>query len=313
MLAPSPLLVTGITGHSGRLFADRLARERYSGTMRFALRPSSDESFLGNTSLNCSRIVGDITDPSYLDGAMEGVGTALHIAGIEYSRNIVDAAIRKNVQWVVLVHTTGRYSRYKSAAEEYVRTEDAILAMRDQIAITVLRPTMIYGSSRDRNMFKLIDYLYRHKLFPVFGSGKNLMQPVLAADLGNAYYDVLANHVVTVNREYNLSGKEPISYIDLVRTVSRTLRKSTVLVRLPIWLSVLGARVFNLAFQKAPISVEQVLRMNEDRAFPHEPALRDFGYRPASFEDGIRGEVEEYLRRLDRGHHASRPSTGLGS
>ena len=35
---------------------------------------------------------------------------------------------------------------------------------------------------------------------------------------------------ITMNREYNLSGKEPISYIDLVRTVSRALGKSNVMV-----------------------------------------------------------------------------------
>ena len=33
-----------------------------------------------------------------------------------------------------------------------------------------------------------------------------------------------------MNRENNLSGKEPISYIDLVRTVSRALGKSNVMV-----------------------------------------------------------------------------------
>lgn len=38
------------------------------------------------------------------------------------------------------------------------------------------------------------------------------------------------------------------------------------------------------------------MRMNEDKVFPHEAASRDFAYRPASFHDGIRDEVEEYLR-----------------
>ena len=89
------MLVTGVSGLSGRLFAERLARERYSGVVR----------------------------------------------------------------WAILVHTTGRYSRFKSAAEDYIRIEDGILALRDKIAVTILRQTMIYGSSKDQNMFKLVDYL----------------------------------------------------------------------------------------------------------------------------------------------------------
>lgn len=47
---------------------------------------------------------------------------------------------------------------------------------------------------------------------------------------------------------------------------------------------------------KAMISVEQVLRMNEDKVFSHEDASADFGYSPKGFEEGIRGEVEEYLQ-----------------
>ena len=65
--------------------------------------------------------------------------------------------------------------------------------------------------------------LYRHRFFPIFGNGKNLMQPVLAQDLADAYFNVLSNREFTMNREYNLSGKDPISYIDLVRTVSRAV------------------------------------------------------------------------------------------
>lgn len=231
---PEMLLVTGITGHSGRLFAGRLARERYPGVLRCALRPASDPGFLDKTALNCSTVAGDITDPEFLDGIMPGVDTVLHLAGIQLSGKIVAAAIRNNVRWVILVHTTGRYSRFKSAAAEYISIEDDILGLRNKIAITVLRPTMIYGSSRDRNMFKLVDYLYRHKFFPIFGSGKNLMQPVLAQDLANAYYGVLMNPEITVNREYNLSGKESISYLDLVRTVSRALGRRNVMVPVPM-------------------------------------------------------------------------------
>jgi len=292
---PGMLLVTGITGHSGRLFAERLTREHYPGAIRCALRPASDAGFLKKTALDYSTVVGDIAAPEFLDGIMQGVDTVLHIAGIQLSVKIVAAAIRNHVRWAILVHTTGRYSKYKSAAEEYIKIEDDILQLRDQIAVTVLRPTMIYGSSRDRNMYKLVDYLYRHKFFPLFGSGRNLMQPVLAQDLANAYYSVLMNREITINREYDLSGKEPISYLDLVRTVSRELGRKNVIVPIPMWLSLLGAKAYNAVSRKPQINVEQVMRMNEDKVFSHEAAARDFGYSPASFQDGIKGEVEEYL------------------
>ena len=136
---PETLLVTGITGHSGRLFAERLAREHYMGAMRYALRPGSDARFLQKTALNYSTIAGDITNAEFLDRIMQNVDTVLHIAGIQLSSRIVEAAIRNNVRWAILVHTTGRYSRYKSAAAEYIKNEDEILGLRNRIAVTVLR------------------------------------------------------------------------------------------------------------------------------------------------------------------------------
>jgi nucleoside-diphosphate-sugar epimerase len=207
----------------------------------------------------------------------------------------VDAAVRNRVEWVILVHTTGRYSKYKSASAEYIQIEDDILRMRDRIGITVLRPTMIYGSSRDRNMYRLVDYLYRHRFFPMFGSGENLMQPVHARDLGNAYYDVISNESSTLNKEYNLPGKQALPYIDLVRTVSQALGRKTVILRIPLWVSVAAAKVYNALDRNAIISVEQVLRMQEDKAFDYGDAARDFGYSPIAFEEGILDEVSEYL------------------
>ncbi len=229
---------------------------------------------------------------------MEGVSTVLHIASITSSRIIIEAAIKKNVKWVILVHTTGRYSKYKSASKEYIEIEDWVLSKRDLIAITVIRPTMIYGSSMDRNMYKLIDYLYKHKYFPLFGSGKNLMQPVYAKDLGYAYYDVLINKENTFNKEYNLAGKNPIRYIDLIAQVTLALKKQNVIIKIPLWFSITAARVYNKLTKSPMISVEQVLRMQEDKAFSYEEATNDFGFSPTSFEEGIILEVAEYLNSI---------------
>ena len=312
------LYVTGITGHSGSWFLERMEREAakiggmplpFAG-VRCAVRPGSDASRLEASPLGIEIARGDLDDIDFLLRSMRGARAVLHIASIFTSPNVVEAALRSGVEWLVMVHTTGRYSKYKSASEEYIRIEEAILSMRDKIGVTVLRPTMIYGSSRDRNMWKLVDFLHRHTLFPLFGAGANLMQPVHARDLGNAYYDVLANRERTFNRDYNLPGKRPISYLDLVRRVSRTLAQCcadgegspdglskgrNVIVKVPLALSILGAKLYNAVSRTPVISVEQVLRMQEDKAFDYVDAARDFGYAPLSFEEGIVEEVREYL------------------
>jgi nucleoside-diphosphate-sugar epimerase len=291
------LYVTGITGHSGRWFVERLVNEDYKGKIRCVVRGGSDTGFLDKSSLDVEKVIGDLNDQEFLTFTMRGCSTVLHIASIIYSKNVVNAAVHNNVKWAILVHTTGRYSKYKSASAEYISIEENVLKYRDRMGITVLRPTMIYGSSRDRNMYKLIAFLHKIKFFPMFGEGKNLMQPVHARDLGNAYYDVILNRSNTFNKDYNLSGKQPLSYMDLVRAVSNAIGRNNIIIKIPLWTSVFAARVYNAVDKNALISVEQVLRMQEDKDFGYEDAMRDFAYSPISFEEGIVEEVNEYMAK----------------
>ncbi|MFC2145451.1 NAD-dependent epimerase/dehydratase family protein, partial [Actinomycetota bacterium] len=172
------ILVTGITGHTGKWFIEKLINEKYQEKIKCLVRKSSNTETLDSSPLNIETVYGNLEDAEFVESAMIGVKTVIHISSIMHSNNVITGAIKKGVDWAILVHTTGRYSKYKSASEEYTRIEDRILNKRNQIGITILRPTMIYGSSKDRNIYKLIDYLYSHKFFPLFGKGENLMQPV---------------------------------------------------------------------------------------------------------------------------------------
>lgn len=291
------LYITGITGHSGRWFIKRLVRESYEGKIRCIVLPGSDTDFLNESGLDIEIVIGDLNDQEFLRSTISGCSTVLHIASIHFSRNVVRAALDNNVDWSILVHTTGRYSKYKSASAEYMEIEEYVLKFRERMGITVLRPTMIYGSSRDQNMYKLISFLHKVKFFPMFGEGDNLMQPVHARDLGNAYYDVIVNRSTTFNKGYNLPGKRPVTYMELVRIVSGTLGRKNLIIKIPLWFSILAAKIYNALNKNAIISVEQVLRMQEDKAFDYKDAIRDFGYSPISFEDGIVEEVNEYLAK----------------
>lgn len=293
------LLVTGLNGHSGKWFAKRLVEERYDLPIRCILRRGTDEAFLRSLGLQLEILYGDLEDREFLEAAMKGVEVIVHIAGIRLSPLLLEIAVGNDVRRAILVHTTGIFSRFKSAAEIYQRIEGAIDLLRDKIDITILRPTMIYGSPADKNMIKLIRYIDRHALFPIFGSGQNLMQPVHARDLGRAYFDVLVAPAPTRNKSYNLPGREAISYSSLVQTVSRTLGRNTIFVRIPMWICLPAARLYNFLSSRPLVNVEQVMRMSEDKAFDYSDAKRDFGYEPLRFEDGIREEISEYLSGKD--------------
>lgn len=292
------LLVTGITGHSGRYFLQELIKNKYEGPIRCIVRATSDTSLLDNSGLNVEKVVGELDDQDFVNKAMIGVSTVIHIASIFYSTTVMKAAVKNGVKRAVLVHTTGIYSKYKSASEEYRKIESQIKNIIEKsnssIGLIYLRPTMIYGYKNDRNMIKFIKMVDKLRLLPVINKGKSLLQPVNGRDLGKAYYQVLKNTEI-VNGDYVLSGEKPISMHEMFNLISYYLNKKTNFINVPLGLGVFMARCLKLCTFGKVDYIEKVQRMGEDRSFSHEAAKNDFGYEPMPFSEGLKSEINDYL------------------
>ncbi len=294
------LLVAGITGHTGRYFLQELIDHKYEGPIRCIVRETSETSMLDNSGLNIEKVYGDIHDEAFLDEITKGVDEIVHIINVRHTLRVLKAAIKNDVKRIVSVHTTGIFSKFRIASEEYVIIEKEIkeLLSKNDISMTILRPTMIYGDVCDRNMSKFIKMVDRFRVFPVINHGKSLIQPVNARDLGKAYYDVLMMPVEKAKSEYILSGEKSITMLEAFKLISNNLGKKTTFLSFPLGFGVIMARVLKGITLGKIDYVERVQRMSEDRSFSHEEATADFGYKPESFEVGIAREVKEYLGRL---------------
>jgi len=289
------LLVTGITGHTGKYFLNELVDKGYKGQLRCVVRDSSNVEILENSNLDIDIVAGDLNNKFFINEIMKDVNTVLHIYNIHHSKEIVSAALNHRVERVILVHTTGIYSKFKSASAEYIRIESEVLKMaKDKLALTILRPTMIYGDLCDHNMSNFIKMIHHLKIYPLIDGGKGLIQPVNARDLGKAYYDVLMNAEATSNKNYDLSGSNPLSIKEALSIISELMNKKTIFVNVPLNLSVLFAKVLMwISFGKINI-VEKVMRMGESRAYSHESAKKDFNYKPMNFREGILIEINQF-------------------
>jgi len=294
------LLVTGITGHSGRYFLKELIKHNYQEKIKCIVRKSSDTSFLDNSGLNIEKIVGDLNYEDTIAKAMIGVDKVMHIYNIHHSPAVVKYALQNEVSKVVLVHTTGIFSKYKNASQEYEEVEAEINSLLEdnkekEMNVNILRPTMIYGDLCDSNMskfIKMIDYL---RIMPVIDNGKSLLQPVNARDLGKAYYKVLTtSEKITKNKSYVLSGDRPIKMMEVFKLISDGLGKKTYFLSVPLNIGVLMAKLLKLISLNKIDYIERVQRMGEDRHYSHAQAAEDFGYQPIKFEEGIKMEIGQY-------------------
>lgn len=298
------LAITGITGKSGQEFARYLTknvdkiREMFPGGIKLLLhkRREKDDEILKE--LSPEIVYGELDDAVFLSETLAGVDTIVHIAGIHWSREITYAAGQNYVRRMVMVHTTGIYSRYKEAGEEYRNIDEFVYQMckGKDIKLTILRPTMIYGTITDRNVATFIKMVDKLPVMPVVNNANYELQPVHYKDLGKAYYDVLMNEEITSGHDYVLSGGEEITLRDMFIEMGAYLSKRMRFISVPFPIAYGGAWFIYLISIKKIDFREKVQRLCEPRVYPHEEAARDFGYCPRTFRNGIADEVQEYLK-----------------
>ena len=286
------VLLTGSTGLLGGTLLNLLSAEGCE--VRCLVREGSKNAWAldpGRTEM----VRGDAGNVGDLLKALSGMQAMVHVAGIEYAPWVLEAARGAGVRRLVVVGSTSMHSAYDFRSGPKRRMERLI--QQSGLDYTIVRPSMIYGSERDKNVHLLLRFLDRSPVFPVFGPGTNLWQPVYHEDCARGIYEALKRSV-SVRRSYDLPGAEPLTYLDLVKTAAAALGRKPRTVRLPlepVRQTLAAAERLRLPL---PIKSEQVLRLREDKAYPYEKAKKELNYTPRPFREGV---VLEVARLRDLG------------
>lgn len=290
------VLVTGATGFTGSHVVPRLVARGL--TVRCLVRdPARAAGFAGSA---VELVPGDLNDAAGLARAMSGCEGLLNIAsmGFGHAPAIVAAAEAAGISRAVFVSTTGIFTQLNAGSKATrVAAEEVVRGSR--LDWIIMRPTMIFGTSRDRNLCRLVRFLRRSPILPVFGSGRCLMQPVYVEDLADALVAALLSSAPG-RREYNISGREALSYNQLIRQTAGAMGRRVYIVHLPFRPVVRVLGLLERWKVRLPLKAEQVLRLNEDKAFAWEAAGRDLGYRPRGFNEAIARELAEMGMAMPR-------------
>lgn len=298
------LFLTGVTGEkSGSIFIKYISdniniiKDKYPGGISVICRETSNTKNVENLLPDAVIHRIDFKDVSAISKAMEDADTVVHIAGITQSREITDAAVIVHARWLIMVHTTGIYSKYKSVGVEYREIDAYVnhLCQKKGISLTILRPTMVYGNLKDRNIISFIRMVDLFPIMPIVRGARFELQPVNYKDLGKAYFDVLIKEKNTKNESYNLSGGAPIQLRDILSIIGKKLGKKVRFFNCPYWIAFGGSWMVYLVTLKRKDYREKVQRLCEARVFDYSKATKDFGYSPMFFEEGVVDEIEEYI------------------
>lgn len=192
---------------------------------------------------------------------------------------------------VVALSSTSRFTKGDSTDTEEqamaLRLADAEQRVREWaenrgVEWVILRPTLIYGLGRDRNIAEIARFIRRFGFFPLLGKADGLRQPIHAGDVADACLAAL-QAPGTVNHAYNISGGETLSYRDMVARVFSALGRRPRLLTAPLWVFRLALVMLRRLPRYRKWSAAMAERMNRDLVFDHAEAARDLGFNPRAF------------------------------
>lgn len=215
----------------------------------------------------------------------------LYLAPIWTLPTYFDFLIAYGARRIVVLSSTSLFTkddssdkREKEIAQHLAEGETNLRAWAEKYGIEwiILRPTLIYGQGRDKNVSEIARFIRRFKFFPLLGDAHGLRQPVHVEDVAAACFAAfLASKVV--NQAYNISGGEKLTYREMIKRVFAALDQPPYLLTIPHWIYWLAVSILQKLPRYRHWTVAMAERMNRDLVFECVEAARDFGYTPRPF------------------------------
>jgi len=275
------ILLTGATSQIGVFLIPRL------------LEAGHEVIALGRRNHPDSRIDSFKLDLRHLDHVhLPDADVLIHIAGLNFMAGLMAPIKRSGIHRVIAFSSTSLITKRNSPDKaENAMIENLAMAELDLqqvcnavgISWILFRPTLIYGAGKDKNIEFIRSMINFFGVFPVIGKGDALRQPVHADDLAAACVAALS-HPATINRIYNLSGGEVLSYRRMVEKVFESCGKQTRIISVPLIIVRLVLKLIRLIPRYRYLNDAMICRMNMDMVFDHDDATRDFAYSPRSFQ-----------------------------
>lgn len=252
------VLVTGASGFTGGHLCRRLMKDGYS--VRALIRnPDRD---CGLSSSGIETVLGDVRDQSSLQRAVEGMDKVFHIAAVyrrqnvsrremfdthvQGTKNLLDASINAGVRRFIHCSTIGVHGDIKGPAaneqapyapgdhyqDSKAEGERVVLEYMagGRLPIVVFRPGGIYGPG-DLRFLKLFKAIKAGR-FAMIGSGEVRCQMIYIDDLIDGILLCATSERATGN-VYILTGSEPATLNQLVRTIAEVLEVRPPRLRVP--------------------------------------------------------------------------------
>lgn len=201
---------------------------------------------------------------------------------------------KRGARHIVALSSTSRYTKHTSSdpqerlgASRWADAEEQlqVWGAKQQVSWTVLRPTLIYGGGRDKNVAAMAAVIRRIGIFPLLGAARGLRQPIHADDVAAACVAALSC-TAALDRAYNLSGGEILAYREMAVRVFDAVGRLPRFLPVPLWLFRVAVGLARWLPRFHHLSPAMAERMNLDLVFDNTDARHDLDWEPRPFCPG---------------------------
>lgn len=203
---------------------------------------------------------------------------------ITATKNVLEASRRAGLPYIVHISSSVVNSMARDFYTETKKAQEK-LVLDSGIPACVLRPTLMYGWFDRKHLGWLARFMHKVPVFPIPGSGKYIRQPLYAGD----FCEVI---ISTVDRPrpgeiYDISGREKIDYIDLIRAVKKAAGAKAAVVRIPYWLFYALMATYALVDRDPPFTTKQLKALVTPDEFDIIDWPGIFGVTPHALADAL--------------------------
>lgn len=190
------------------------------------------------------------------------------------------------IQRIVVLSSTSRFTKSTSSdfaelalAQRLADSEESLQAwaMAHQIEWIILRPTLIYGYGKDKNISEIARFIIRFGFFPLLGAANGLRQPIHVEDVSTACITALyASHLI--DQAYNIAGDETLSYRDMVKRIFLALGQKPRFITVPRCFFQLAVKGLRSLPRYRHWTTAMADRMNQDLIFNCSDAIQDLNF-----------------------------------
>ena len=155
------------------------------------------------------------------------------------------------------------------------------VAGRRGARVVLLRPTLVYGSGRDRTVSRIAALARRWGRFVLPRGADGLRQPVHVDDLADAAFASL--HAREARGAFDLPGGEALPYREMVARVLAALQPPPRLHTVPAPVFATALALARARGRLGGFGDAALARLRQDLVFDATPARTAFGYAPRAF------------------------------